>query len=720
MNNKIGNWSMRKTACVGIMFVALFSVRSAMSGENYFLNWHLPNSPESPLDWNDYRNWKVGGDSESDPIATALPVRGTDMVIFRGATVHVKVDQPTEMPVVQLNGSSNRFEGDPSEVHLYITPSGSLHYGFTELVAGSSLYVSGGGTLLVDDGMEFSSNPGSVVSFSDVSMSNLTINAMRHDENVGLHGVTADKLAVNLATYNDSDNADNVLVIDGESKIGDFTLGGHYYDSTVYVTNGPVFRSFTFSRGEATRYNEGTVLSNLFYASGVDLGNVTLPINSLPDYIYWLDGGTRAAFTMWDPATIGGSGDVMRISGQGTIVTNLTVTFAGRDSKLEISDGASVESRRVLLGYGGVSGVSARVSGSGTTWLLQPRNMELESVLSIGQGNGTDQPSAGNVLIVEDGAVVNVSTNFSFNNEKMVERLTGILIGAEPGDDNNMMIVRSGAIVSNDYWTGVGGTFNSSGAEGGKGNVLRVDNATYLGGIRYNDVWDATLFLGGGHGISNRLEVVNGGVARFTGCVQFARGKDGGGSAIFIDDGKVEIASRGDIYPATLEYGRSTIEIGGKTGSFKIAELTLSGHDDAVGQDNGWMASSTGYNLVLHVDRNRKSDDGPMFTTTGAMYDQSKDVFVGKASKDTINVTLDINSKWARSGKDNTITLISAGYGNNDYRYTENGLNAIKAELADTVESAGCTLSVSHDEANRRILLTLTAGAKSGFAIVVR
>ena len=72
---------------------------------------------------------------------------------------------------------------------------------------------------------------------------------------------------------------------------------------------------------------------------------------------------------------------------------------------------------------------------------------------------------------------------------------------------------------------------------------------------------------------------------------------------------------------------------------------------------------------------------------------------------------------------DDVITVLVVeveGHYNDKGRYAEAGLNKLAELYAEDENLAGCTLSVSHDETNRRLLLRLTAGAQSGFAVFVR
>ena len=119
------------------------------------------------------------------------------------------------------------------------------------------------------------------------------------------------------------------------------------------------------------------------------------------------------------------------------------------------------------------------VSGAGTVWNVLAKDMELESALIVGRTE-SGLPGTGNTLIVEDGAYLHVSDVESYKNGRKVENLTGILVGIRSGDNGNALVVRDGAIVTNDYWTGVGGTFNSSNEDctGGNFNRLVVSNAT--------------------------------------------------------------------------------------------------------------------------------------------------------------------------------------------------------------------------------------------------
>ncbi|MBO7688410.1 MAG: hypothetical protein J6V72_18655, partial [Kiritimatiellae bacterium] len=81
MNNKIGNWSIRKTASTGVVLLTLLCVAPAEAADYYWAAGKAQ-SAASPLAWDDVGSWLVGGDSQTDPAATALPGQ-TDTVFFR-------------------------------------------------------------------------------------------------------------------------------------------------------------------------------------------------------------------------------------------------------------------------------------------------------------------------------------------------------------------------------------------------------------------------------------------------------------------------------------------------------------------------------------------------------------------------------------------------------------------------------------------------------------
>ena len=725
MNSKIGKWSKRKTANICVLLLTLMYVASAAAADYYWAAGKTQ-SASSPLDWNDLGSWLSGGDSQYDPAATTLPQQ-TDTVHFRMKAddfVTFGTAASIELPnVVYLGrgaseqGVSVSFVGNAGTV---VTPH------FFELSGGAALsLLSGKWHWSSTTEMNLNSPSSFTASGNGVEVRNLKIQVMGGGNAVEFSdGVAAHAVQVNLGTYNNGDAVGNTLRIAGPGMtMGDFTLGGHYFNSTVSISGGVVFDSFRFERlNNGLNLGEYTDVTNHFEASDVDFGRVYWESRPVANAAFMFGCNVKVPFDgeyIW----VSGPSNFLSFVGQGCYATNASFCVNGAGTSLSIADGAFVESRRMLLGYGCAGGVSARVSGSGTTWLVQPKDMEFEGAVVVG-GKNDGRPSCDNSLVIDNGAHVNITTNLNYGTKGNWERLGGFLIGAEEGDDRNSVRIASGAVVTNDYWLCIGGGWMNNNGSGGSFNKLVVDGATLCSAARWygaDVVYDTTFFLGRTTGCSNSFEAVNGAYFKSVGALTACGDTAAGGSSILVENSIAELGNRIILPKKNYDAGGLSITVGGTNGTIRTGCLLL---------DDGYSdLGNSGYDLTFMIPKEGRSVDSPMIDLSGAFYEGNgnKDAFWGVAvnqNTSSCRLHFNINGKWARSGKNNSIILIAQGYEENHYgdkgRYVESGLTKLAEIYAADPDLAGCTLAVSHDEANRRILLTLTAGSKAGFVVVVR
>ena len=725
MNNKIGNWSMRKTADICALLLTLMYVASAAAADYYWAAGETQ-SASSPLDWNDLGSWFLGGDSQYDPAATTLPGQ-TDTVYFRKKAddfVTFGTAASIELPnTVYLGrnasepGVSVSFVGNPATV---VTPH------FFELSPYASLSLLSGKWRWNTGSELYMNSPSSFKATGNgVDVDNVKIQAFGGGNVVEFSaGVAAVNVQVNLGTYNNADAIDNSLVIVGPgTAMGDFTLGGHYFNSAVSISGGVAFDSFKFERlNNGVNVGEYTELTNHFEASDVDFGRLYWESRPIANAAFMFGSNAKVPFDgeyIW----VSGPSNILSFAGMGCYATNASFSVNGSGTRLSITDGAFVESRRMSLGYGGASGVTARVSGHDTTWLVQPKDMEFEGAIVVG-GKNDGRSSCGNSLVIDEGAHVNITTNLNYGTKGSWERLGGFLVGAEEGDDRNSVRIASGAVVTNDYWLCIGGGWMNNNGSGGSFNKLVVDGATLCSAARWygvDVVYDTTFFLGRTTGCSNSFEAVNGAYFKSVGALTACGDTAAGGSSILVENSIAELGNRIILPKKNYDAGGLSITVGGTNGTIRTGCLLL---------DDGYSdLGNSGYDLTFKIPREGRSVDSPMIDLSGAFYEGNgnKDAFWGVAvnqNTSSCRLHFNINGKWARSGKNNSIILIAQGYEENHYgdkgRYAESGLTKLAEIYAVDPDLAGCTLAVSHDEANRRILLTLTAGSKAGFAVVVR
>ena len=709
------------------LIAAAFTAVSGFAAE-YYWNKNAEQSLLAPLDWNDASSWMIGGDSQWDAPAETPPTREAgDKVTFRGATAFVKFSNDgLELPNLNIDCSSNRSQGDPSVVDWRIMPGISVRYYFMEMQNYCESHFHGG--RLWGEDSELYANPGSKVSFADMEVSGLKLQMFRHDGEVHLHHVTGDGMTVNPAVFNDQDNDRNLVVIDGDSSLGDFTLGGHYYNSKVFVTNAN-FTSFSLSRGEQTRYPEGAVLSNLLHTAHADLGTFYFGkmgrenFNQIPEYTYDFAEGTRLAFSNWDPIWFNARANTLRFSGEGTYATNVTLVANAPDMRFEVLDGAFAETRRIAFGYG-TTNAQVRISGEGTTFLAQPNDMEFEGVVTVGRGND-GLVGAHNTLVIDKGAYVNISTNRSFKSGDFKTRLAGLMVGQDAGDDYNTVRIASGAVVTNDFQLCIGGGWMNDNRVGGSFNKVVVDNATLASSAalyKQEGLWDTTFFLGYQNGYSNSFEVVNGGYFKTHGMSTLGAGDNSGGSSILVDNSYADFGNRIMASRKNYAYGGHVITVGGTNGTIKTGCLCIDeGNTDIT---NG------GFDLVFRLEKGRRSIPDAMLDFSGSWYDGngSKDPFWGTVLNPEhapIRLRFEIGDKWAHSGKDNSVVLISHGCESGHYwdqgRWSEAGLSKLYELYKDDPSLKGCTLSfVDSQEGQRPAQLILTAGPMVGMMVIVQ
>ena len=725
MNNKIGNWSIRKTASTGVVLLTLLCVTSTEAADYYWAAGKTQ-SASSPLDWNDLGSWFSGGDSQSDPAATTLPGQ-KDTVYFRKKAddfVTFGTAASIELPdTVYLGrnasepGVSVSFVGNPATV---VTPH------FFELSPYASISLLSGKWRWNTGSELYMNSPSSFKATGNgVEVGNVKIQAFGGGNVVEFSaGVAAGNVQVNLGTYNNADAVDNSLVIVGPgTAMGDFTLGGHYFNSSVSISGGVVFESFRFEKlNNGINFGEYTDFTNHFEASDVDFGRVYWESRPVANAAFMFGSNVKVPFDgeyIW----VSGPSNILSFAGMGCYATNASFSVNGSGTRLSVTDGAFVESRRMSLGYGGASGVTARVSGHDTTWLVQPKDMEYEGAIVVG-GKNDGRSSCGNSLVIDDGAHVNITTNLNYETKGNWQRLGGFLIGAEDGDDRNSVRIASGAVVTNYYWLCIGGGWMNNNGSGGSFNRLVVDGATLCSAARWygaDVVTDTTLYLGRFTGCSNSLEVVNGAYFKSVGALTACGDTAAGGSSIFVENSVAELGNRIILPKKNYDAGGLSITVGGTNGTIRTGCLLL---------DDGYSdLGNSGYDLTFRIPKKGRSVEVPMLDLTGDFYEGNgnKDAFWGVAANQNTSscrLHFDINARWAHSGRGNSIILIAQGYEEGHYndkgRYAEAGLNKLAELYAEDENLAGCTLSVSHDETNRRLLLRLTAGAQSGFAIFVR
>ncbi len=709
---------------------------------NFYWNTSADQSAASPLDWNDPSSWKTPDDAEYTPVSETVP--GTsDPKYFRLGRRPLFISSSTDITTPGFYPWL--YYADFAEaISFLLDPAATLFStGMVELrrdyaVSNPDLSMMRkefnflSGTLDMSNGSggknEIRTDSYATLRFSgpNTRIKNASIAIMDHDNAIVFdNGVKCENVSVAFNPYGDHVNSSNSLVITGsDTDMGAFTLeGNNAWASSVTISNGAHFDSFLFKRGF-----DGSNYPNLpadadpttrFSTSNVQLDMSWWQAFAPRGYKFDFGPGSHIGFVGGDTKGVGNSDVSILFHGAGTIGTNINFALCAPNSEFRVYDGATVKGSHGRIGYErpDAENVVGRISGAGSLWLVEPVNSDLEPVVTIGHGNGGNNYFKGALLVVEDGATMCVSTNRNIRNGQVCSRPTGILIGKETGDDFNTMIVRDGAVVTNDCWTGVGGTFVASGGVGGHDNLLRISNAEYHGGVGNDGIYTTTLFLGGQNGYSNRFEVVNGGLATFKGGVMMSRFTTGGGSSILVDDSELRIQGKIDMPNQTSRYGRSRISVVGRHGRLSASAITV---------DSGYAnidTSSVGFDLFLEVSDGRTAADGPMILLTDELQDNSKDVINALGQDiDALAVSLDISRKFARSGRRNKIELIKVTCEPSHWdRYFGNvaGLNALCASLIDSTDLKGCTLTCEADQENRSVSLCLAAGPKTGTIIMI-
>lgn len=718
--------------------------------DNYYWNTDAAQSAAAPLDWHSVSSWKVGGDSQWDPDATAVPVAGTDDVYFRLGRQDFFITAYQDINVVNLFPWVNYGDGHASMTFL-LDPAATLNIR-NGVELRHSYFVGGdegvavanspksfsflSGTLDMSNGeydpFTLSASSRSTMRFAgaDTTVRNATIMANGHDISLAFEdGVTCENVKVSFSPYGGNEQYTNSLVITGPTTdMGDFTLDGNgAFASSVVISNGVHFDSFTFFRqfngADLSGVPDGFSAETVFTTRDVQIDMGWVQAFAPRGYKFDFGPGSRIGWKGDDMKGMAYSQNEVAFHGSNTVGTNININISGSDSALRVFDGASVESRFVNVGYENptASNLLASVSGTNSSWLVEPIDSELGAVVIVGKGNGNGSYVRGAKLVVEDGATFCVSTNRNWRNGNISRNTTGIMIGLEHGDDGNSVLVRNGATVTNDLWTGIGGAFLASGGRGGSDNLLRVEDATYIGGFGADSVYSTVLFLSGGNGYSNRLEVVDGAYAKFCGgaMMTWPAATQCGGSSIMVDDSVLEFDGRIDMSGETADYGRSRISVSGKSGRLSAALLSVGSGYSNIDTDK------VGFDVALSIAAGRTAADGPVLHLTGAVSDNNQDVLnaIGQENPvDALSVTLDIDRKFATSGHDNVIELIRVDTGNDATRFFSNwaGIQKLCDTLQSTADLKGCTLSCESDWDNRTMVIRLEAGAPSGTVILFK
>ncbi|MGI5869922.1 MAG: hypothetical protein ACOX9C_10830 [Kiritimatiellia bacterium] len=681
------------------------SAATAFAGDNFYWSAVAP----QPANWNDLASWKIGGESQWDPDATVFPsAANQDVVNFRGfdAAVTANAGATNVFWILKaVNGASvtfqppgvSAFEGVFAEFDpgcAFSVLSGTFAMPAREIYAKSpaSIRFEGVGTRVIGRAAGGGNND------------YLQIQVFDHDGDIRFrNGVHASNVRVNLSTF-DHSGYDNRLLIDGTGTvIDDLYVGGRYYNSEIRVEDGATVNGMKF------KYEENIVpavalATNLFHVENATVNGLVFEweFAQLPRAAFVFGPGSQVFMPAWDGHALVSSNALLRVAGEDAVFSNFNFRVSSRDARIEVADGATPVSRWFRMGCGGADQVG-RVSGADTCWTLVPNDMELEGVFIVGELDA-GRPGAGNTLFIEDGATVNIVTNNSFKNGQLIVRLTGFLVGKEPGDDGNAVYVRNGAVVDNATWTGVGGTFISSGGDGGDGNLFCVSNAVYRGGTGYNDLWDATLFVGGMQGSGNTFEVLDGGTASFSGCVQLARGGDSGGNVLRCRNARLDVAYKINLVPATLANGPCRVEIGGTNG---VVAAQIIDRENFNGVDDPLIVS-------LSIPAEGRSTTEP-FLRLG----EQPNKFDPALATGGIVLGLDIDRHWAQSGRDRTIDLVSLANNPGNPGMAE----YILTQFASTVSSedlGDCGTSVEFDAASAAWILRLTAANPSGTLVTIR
>lgn len=666
--------------------------------EDFF--WVL--GPSESNDWYNVENWKIGGDSQWDPAASTVPVAGTDIVTFRKGEHYVYTSEPVRFGTV--NFGDNNYPGDDVNVTFRGQFEADPNYGFFEARTGSSFSFVGGA--LRFNGHGFNAGESAKLRFSGGATQVFDMNLLTFGSGADirfLSGVKGTNLNLSVSAFGDNGSYNHLVISDPGTVIDGLTIAGRYWSSNFEIVNGAVITNLTLAFGDQSWSPPGEPWATTrFYTKDVVLEDFKFDRfewNQQPLYNIEFGTGTTVRSTWWDAAAFASSNGLMRLSGAGTVYTNFTYRLTGRGTRAEITDGAKAFSRLFTVGNGNAFSTMT-VSGEDSEWIVLPNDMKQEGVINVGYM--TDgRPARNNALIVENGGRLTIDDAEGYKGSEKVNQLLGISVGACPDDSDNLVWIRSGAIVTNMYATAIGGGFTASNnARGGSNNVFRVEGVgtEYHGGLIYNDIWDTELYLGWQTGASNVLEVLDGGLATFTGRANLGVTSDCGSNRIRADNGIVSIANSIDCSPAQLANGSPVLEIGGSNGVIRAA---------AVLQDAGWNNAEWGWKMRVSIPEKGRSTDEACLALSGAWYDSGKDAIVGRGAGDpSFDLELDLNIHWATSGYGHFATIISVADGDSQfssgeqrYRYYENGLKAI-AEAVDPEQLGKCRLSVVTERAN--------------------
>ena len=677
------------------------------AAENYYWSSTAPN----PGNWFTPGNWRVGGDSEYDPVSEAVPVAGTDTVTFRQGTHGVTASSDISFG----NVSVGQYQNDPANLTISLPAGVSFRAGnggFVETKNGN-LTITGGHLNFFDtdnNAHEFYSHGHFTASGADTAVSGLRMLAMwPSTTNLFVNGVTGRDAKVTLSPFDGNGTGFSLLVAGSGTVFDRLTVAGRHYESEIRIDDHAVVTNLVLEYpNDQKKFDTAPEYDRIVVSGGASVGNFqsTFPWNQPDGTSYEFEGGASVALDTWDGMTLHAPRGLLRVSGAGTFATNLTFKLAGDGARLAFDDGATVFSRHFIVGQG-ASGQTGVVSGTDTVWTILPKDMELEAVLNVGREEG-GRSATNNTLVVENGARLHLSDVESYKGDRKVENLTGILVGVRGGDDGNAFVVRDGAVVTNDYWIGVGGTFNSSNDDsiGGDFNRFVVSNAVYVGGTGTQvSEWATTLFIGGLQGGSNVVEIVDGASAWFQGQVQLARGEGSGGNVLRVRNAELEIANRLCLSPAALAKGPCSLEISGTNGAVRMSSMV---------RENFTAGTTEPIHIRLGIPREGRSTSAPFLTLT-SKFENFDNVFqTGQAVLD-----LDIESHWAQSGKDKSVVLVSnpVNWGNPGI-----GENAFR-KLAESVPAAAlgdCTLSVERDQPSDSWVLRCTAGMPKSTMLLIR
>ena len=661
-----------------LALVSLLALPAA--AENYFWSSTAPN----PGNWFTPGNWRVGGDSESDPVSTAVPVAGTDTVTFRQGTHGVTASSD----ILFGNISVGQYQNDPANLTITLPAGVSFRAGnggFVETKNGN-LTIAGGHLNFFDtdnNAHEFYSHGHFTASGADTAVSGLRMLAMwPNTTNRFVNGVTGRDAKVTLSPFDGNGTGFSLLVAGSGTVFDRLTVAGRHYESEIRIDDHAVVTNLVLEYpNDQKKFDTAPEYDRIVVSGGASVGNFqsSFPWNQPDGTSYEFEGGASVALDTWDGMTLHAPRGLLRVSGAGTFATNLTFKLGGNDARLAFDDGATVFSRHFIVGQG-ASGQTGVVSGTNTVWTILPKDMELEAVLNVGREEG-GRSATNNTLVVENGARLHLSDVESYKGDRKVENLTGILVGVRGGDDGNAFVVRDGAVVTNDYWIGVGGT-----------------------GTQVSE-WAMTLFIGGLQGGSNAVEIVDGASAWFQGQVQLARGEGSGGNVLRVRNAELEIANRLVLSPAALAKGPCSLEIAGTNGVVRMSSMV---------RENFTAGTTEPIHIRLGIPREGRSTATPFLTLT-SKFENFDNVFQTEQAV----LDLDIESHWAQSGKDESVVLVSnpVNWGNPGI-----GENAFR-KLAESVPAASlgnCKLAVEFDQPSDSWVLRCFAGTPLATVIVVR